>query len=148
MLNHYLFLFFDSFFANFVLCFSNEMAIKLMIVLGNYDHYLVFITALAGAISGLSVDFLIGKYLTFIKKIKFLQKKSAEITDAEIKWNKFLVWMLLFCFISAIANPLALIAGFLKTNFKKFLALILVGKVSYYSLLVFADFDMMNLLIK
>jgi membrane protein YqaA with SNARE-associated domain len=147
-LEAYIFLFFDSFFANFILCLSNEMAAKLVITFGNYNRFLVFILTLSGAILGLSANWAIGKYLIFLKDSDFLKNKSAEIANAEIKWNKFLVWMLLFSFISAIANPLALIAGFLKTNFKKFLILIFIGKFSYYVLLIFANFDMMNLLVK
>ena len=148
LLEAYLFLFFDSFFASFILCFSNEMVSKLMITIGNYNHYLVFIIALSGSVCGLSTNWLIGRYLTFLKNTDFFKKKSAEILNAEIKWNKFLVWMLLFAFINAIANPLSLLAGFLKTNFKNFFALILIGKSSYYLLLIFANFDMMNLLVK
>ncbi len=148
LLETYLFLFFDSFFANLILCFSNEMAAKIMITIGNYNHYLVFIIAISGAIAGLSINFLIGKYLALLKTAKIFKKKAIEIANAEVKWNKFLVWMLLFSFISAISNPLSLIAGFLKTDFKKFLALIFIGKFSYYLLLIFANFDMMNLLVK
>jgi membrane protein YqaA with SNARE-associated domain len=147
-LEAYLFLFFDSFFANFILCFSNEMAAKLVIIFGNYNRFLVFIVTLSGSILGLTANFTIGRYLTFLKDTGFLKNKSAEIANAEIKWNKFVVWLLLFSFISAIANPLSLIAGFLRTNFKKFLSLILIGKFSYYLLLIFANFDMMNLLVR
>jgi membrane protein YqaA with SNARE-associated domain len=147
-LEAYLFLFFDSFFANFILCLSNEMAAKLLITFGNYNRFLVLIVTLSGSLLGLSANWGIGRYLTILKNSNFLKNKSAEIANAEIKWNKFVVWALLFSFISAIANPLALIAGFLQTNFKKFLTLIFIGKFSYYLLLIFANFDMMNFLVK
>ncbi len=147
-LEAYLFLFFDSFFANFILCFSNEMAAKLFITIGNYNHFLVFIVALTGSIFGLISNWGVGRGLVFLKNTDFFKNKSAELANATIKWNKFVIWLLLFSFISAIANPLSLIAGFLKTNFKKFLSLIFIGKFSYYLLLIFANFDMMNLLVK
>jgi membrane protein YqaA with SNARE-associated domain len=144
----YLFLFFDSFFASLILCFNNEMAVKLMTMIGSYNHLLVFILALSGSMLGLISNFLIGKYLTFLKNTDFFKKRSKEMLNAEAKWNQFLIWMLLASFISALANPLSLLAGFLKTSFKKFLILTLISKFIYYFLLIFADFNLLHLLIK
>ena len=137
----YSFLFFDSFFSALILPPRSEMVVHLMSILSGYNLYLTFILATLGSCCGSLADWYIGKYFLFVRKTDFLKNKEKELLEAERKWNKFLVYILLLSWISVIGNPFAVLAGFLKTDLKKFLILVLIGKVLYYYTLVFHGFD-------
>lgn len=128
----YLFLFFDSFFANFIFSFSSEMVVKLMLIFEGYNKNLVFALALFGSVCGSVANFFIGKYFKLLRKTEFLLRKQKEIKNAEEKWEKYLVWILFFSWFSFIGNAWALLAGFLNTGFKKFIILVFSGKLLFY----------------
>ena len=142
----YIFLFFDSFFAALILPPRSEMVVKAMAVFASYNAYLVFILALTGSVLGSLANWWVGKYFLFLRETDFFRKKEKEILVAEKKWQKFLVWILLFSWLDVIGSPFAVMAGFLKTNLKKFLFLVLVGKFFYYYLLIFCDLDLKTIL--
>jgi len=137
----YSFLFFDSFFSALILPPRSEMVVHLMAIFSGYNLHLIFILAFIGSCLGSCVDWWIGKYFQFVKKTEFLKNKEKELLEAERKWNKFLVYILLLSWVSVIGNPFAVLAGFLKTDLKKFLILVVIGKVCYYYALVFYGFD-------
>lgn len=132
ILESYLFLFFDSFFANFIFSFSSEMAIKLMLIFEGYNKNLVFILALFGSLCGSIINFFIGRFFKFLRKTEFFLKKERELKNAEEKWEKYLVWILIFSWFSFIGNAWTLLAGFMNTGFRKFIILVFSGKLFYY----------------
>jgi len=120
-LESYIFLFCDSFFSALILPPRSEMVVKLMTSFAGYNYYLVFFIACSASILGSCINFLIGKYFLFLRKSDFFVKKESEIKNAEEKWNKYIIYLLLFSWISAVANPISLLCGFLRTNIYKFL---------------------------
>jgi len=137
-------LFFDSFFAALALTMSNEMVAQLMTIIPGYNIYLVFVLALLGSVAGSVVNWQIGKCFLFLHKTNFFRNKSEEILKAQEKWQKFLIYILLFSWIAAIGGPFAILAGFFKTKLKQFLLLVLSGKFIFYFLLVFCKFDLLG----
>lgn len=142
ILESYLFLFCDSFFSALILPPRSEMVVKLLSTFSGYNIYLVFVLALSASVLGSLSNWWIGKYFLFLRSTNFFQTKQKELAEAEKKWRKFLVWILLFSWLDVIGSPLSVMAGFLKTDLKKFLLLILIGKILYYSLLIFYDLDL------
>lgn len=108
-----------------------------MSIFGNYNPHLIFIITLLASVLGSSVNWFIGKKLQFLKQTEGLKHKEKELKNAEEKWNKYVVWLLLFSPLKILGNPLSLLAGFLNTSFKKFFAIILFGKFIYYFWLVY-----------
>ncbi|MBU6339540.1 MAG: hypothetical protein KGQ36_06205 [Rickettsiales bacterium] len=141
----YFFLFCDSFFASIILTPKDEMVVKLMTVFSGYNIYLVFAFSLLGSISGSCANFLIGRYFLFLHKTEFFKNHIKEITKAEEKWHKFLVYILLLSPLSAVGNPFTTLAGFFKTKITKFLLLVGMSKCLYYYLLVFQNIDLTRL---
>jgi membrane protein YqaA with SNARE-associated domain len=129
---NYLFLFFDSLTAAIILPIRNEMAIYALLVFQKQNPHLIFIVALLASTLGSSINWWIGKKLQAFKKTAALKNKKEEINDAEKKWDKYLVWMLLLAPLKIIVNPLSVLAGFLNTDFKKFLIIIFASKFIYY----------------
>jgi membrane protein YqaA with SNARE-associated domain len=141
MLNsNYLFLFFDSFLAALILPIRSEMAVYAMFIFTQYDVNLVFIIAFCASVCGSLVSWLVGKKLQFLKNTKALNNKATQIKNAEVKWNKYVFWLLFFSPLKILGNPLSLLAGFLNTDFKKFFRIIFFSKFIYYYWLIYLSY--------
>lgn len=138
MWESYLFLFFDSLTSAIILPIKAEMAVQAMSISGLYNQYLIFIIATISSVLGSLINWKIGQSLIFLQNTKILIKYKTQIAEAEIKWNKYVIWMLLFSSLKILGNPLALLAGFLRSNFKKFLMIVIFGKMVYYFHLIFS----------
>ncbi len=138
----YFFLFCDSFFSALILPPRDEMVVKLLTIFGNHNYYLIFSLAFFGSICGSLLNYFIGKYFLFLRKSDFFLNKEKEIANAENKWNKYFIYLLLISWISAIGNPFAVLCGFFRSNIYKFLSLVTFSKFYYYFLLVFFDLDL------
>lgn len=145
LVESYLLLFSDSFFSAFILTPRSEMVVSLMSIFTGYNLYLIFILALAGSMLGSVTNWQIGKCFLFLHKTNFFQKKLDKIQEAEIKWQSFLVYILLFSWIGAIGGPFAVLAGFFRTKILKLFLLIFCGKFCYYYLLIFYNLDLLKL---
>ncbi|MDX2083537.1 MAG: hypothetical protein SFV53_06090 [Rickettsiales bacterium] len=143
----YFFLFYDSFLSALILFPRTEMAIKAMIALQIYNPILIFFIAQLASLLALSINWRLGKYLMekyliFLHHNGSFERRQKEILDAEKKWQKFVVWILFFCWLNIVGSTFSTMAGFFKTSFKKFFCLVFVGKFCYYSLLILVDFDL------
>ncbi len=134
---NYLFLFFDSLIAALILPVRSEAAIYAMLIFKKYNPHLIFIIVLSASVLGSLINWWLGKKLQILKQSVALKNKAAEIQNAEIKWNKYLVWLLLFSPLKILGNPLSLLAGFLSTKLKKFLTIIFFSKFIYYFWLIY-----------
>ena len=114
------------------------MAVHAMSISGLYNQYLIFIIATISSVLGSLINWKIGQSLIFLQNTKILIKYKTQIVEAEIKWNKYVIWMLLFSSLKILGNPLALLAGFLRSDFKKFLMIVIFGKMVYYFHLIFS----------
>lgn len=146
IIESYSFLFFDSFFSALILTPHSEMVVRLMTIFPNYNIYLVFTIALMGSVCGSLANWQIGKYFLFLHKTDFFQRKAKEMMMAEQKWHKFLVYVLLFSWLGVVGNPFTTLAGFFRTKIKKFLLVVVAGKIFYYYFLVLCDVDLLHLL--
>ena len=134
---NYFLLFIDSLTAALILPVKSEIVVYALLVFKKYDHNLIFAIVLLASVLGSLFNWWLGKKLQFLKHTKPLKNKIAELANAEKKWNKILVWMLIFSPLKIIGNPLSLMAGFLNTGFKKFFIIIFASKFIYYFWLIF-----------
>jgi membrane protein YqaA with SNARE-associated domain len=134
---NYLFLFFDSFTSALILPIRSEAAVYAMFIFKKYNPHLIFVITLSASVCGSLVNWFLGKKLQFLKKTEALKNKNVEMKNAEEKWNKYVIWLLIFSPLKILGNPLSLLAGFLNTSFKKFFCLILMSKFIYYFWLIY-----------
>lgn len=130
-------LFSDSFLAALILPIHNEMLFLAMSSFKNYNNYLIFFITLFASVAGSISSWWFGKKLALITKTKFFTKKQFPIKKLEEKWNKYVVWLLLLASVKTVGNPLSLLSGFFATGIKKFIILIMIGKLIYYFYLIF-----------
>ncbi len=135
--SNYLFLFFDSFAAALVPPIRSEVAVYAMLIFKKYNSHLIFLITFAASVLGSLLDWFVGRKLQFLKKTPALKNKNAEMKNAEEKWDKYVVWLLIFSPLKILGNPLSLLAGFLDTSFKKFFCLIFISKFIYYFWLIY-----------
>jgi membrane protein YqaA with SNARE-associated domain len=135
--SNYLFLFFDSFASALILPIRSEMVVYAMSIFGQYNSHLIFLITLSASVSGSLLTWFLGKKLQFLKNTGALKNKNSEIKNAEGKWDKYVVWLLIFSPLKILGNPLSLLAGFLNTSFRKFFCLIFVSKFIYYFWIIY-----------
>jgi membrane protein YqaA with SNARE-associated domain len=136
LFDSYLFLFFDSLVAAILLPIRSESAVHAMIIFNQYNPYLIFIITLSASSLGSMVNWWVGKKLIFLQNKDFLKGKKPQIKHAELKWDRYIIWSLIFASLKIFGNPMSLLAGFLRTSIKKFLLLIVSGKAIYYIYLI------------
>ncbi len=134
---NYLFLFFDSLTSALIIPIRSESAVYAMTIFGKYSPHLIFIIVLSASVFGSIINWFIGKKLQFLKQSFALKNKEEEIKNAEQKWNKYIIWLLIFSPLKILGNPLSLMSGFLNTRITKFLTIILLSKSIYYFWLIY-----------
>ena len=134
MLENYIFLFVDSLFSSMILPLRSEMVYPAMVITENFNKYLITLIAILASITGLLINYLIGKYLNIIKKSKVFETNQEELGKCQNFWNKYIIWLLPLMVFSSIGNVTSLFCGFFNTKFIYFLALITIGKVVYYTI--------------
>ncbi len=135
--SNYFFLFLDSFLSALILPIRSEVAVYAMFIFKKYNPHLIFLIALSASVCGSLVNWFLGRKLQFLKESVALKKKRREIKNAQEKWDKYVVWLLIFSPLKVLGNPLSLLAGFLNTGFKKFFYLIFISKFIYYFWLIY-----------
>jgi membrane protein YqaA with SNARE-associated domain len=153
MIEKYLLLFFDCFFAGLIVPPKAAMILPAMIIFNNFNPYILFILALSGNILASIINFWLGGYFNFIKekRSKILPKNSSKNHNlpkyslkkfCQNNFNqkiakKILTFSLLFSFIPIIGNGFIFLAGFVKINFRLALISMLTGQFFYYLKLIF-----------
>ena len=133
MIETYLSLFLDTFLASLVLPVKSEMVLPAMLIFNAYDKYLVLAVALAGSVIALLINWQIGKFFSFIKRMDMFADKEEEIIKIENFWNKYVIWFLpVATFFGAIGPILCLFSGFFRVRFWYLLPLIICGRAIYY----------------
>ena len=134
----YLYLFFIAFLSATIFPLGSE-ALLLYDLSINLNVYILFITATIGNTIGSIVNYYIG-----LKGEKFLAKKKLLKKEKVLKikrfFDKYGGYTLLFSWVPIIGDPITIVAGILRYDFKKFLYLTLISKgiryvfiiVSYY----------------
>jgi len=132
----YFFLFFVSFLAATILPLSSELTLVGLMNSGSYNSYLLISIASLGNILGSVFNWLLGYYLLKYLNKKWFPFKKKQIDQASIWFKKFGIWSLFFAWVPIVGDPLTFLAGILKVKFYIFIALVSIGKILRYTILL------------
>ncbi len=129
--NVYFGLFAYSFLASTLIPFGTEGFLALFVGQG-FDVYLLVLFATVGNYLGAVTNYYIGlkgSKTIFHKVIKFSDKETAK---AKRSFKKYGPIILFFSWLPVVGDPLTLVAGILKYDFKKFTFYVFLGKLFRY----------------
>ena len=130
----YIGLFIASFLAATVLPLSSELVLGALIINGLSPQSLV-IVATVGNVLGSLTNYALGFWASETVLQKWLKMSESEFVNAEEKFNKYGLPVLLFAWVPVIGDPLTVIAGVMRVRLVWFLILVTIGKfIRYYVL--------------
>ncbi len=133
-----LLLFSASFLAATVVPAQSELVLAALDAAGNHASWLLVLVATTGNVLGACVNWLLGRYLAQFQHRRWFPVKEAALARATATYQRFGVWSLLLAWVPIIGDPLTVIAGFLRTPFPLFLALVTLGKAARYVAIIAA----------
>lgn len=116
-----------SFIASTLVPFSNEVVVMAMPALG-YDIWLTAVSATAGGYLGSLVNYLVGKKGTDFLFSRWIKIKPARWQQAERIFQRRGNWVLFFVWLPFIGDPLAVVAGAFKIDWRLFSFWVVTGK--------------------
>ncbi len=123
---NYLYLFFIAFLSATVFPLGSE-ALLLYDLSINLNVYILFLTATLGNTLGSIVNYYIGfKGEKFLARKKILKKEK--VIKTKRVFDKYGAYTLLFSWVPIIGDPITIVAGILRYDFKKFIYLTLISK--------------------
>lgn len=93
------------------------------------------LASIGNTLGGLT-NWILGIYLIRYEDRKWFPIKPKSRQKAERLFNRYGVWSLLFSWLPIIGDPIALVAGVLRTPLKYFLPLVFIGKAVRYALIL------------
>ena len=124
-----------SFIASTLIPFSNEVVVMAMPALG-YDIWLTIIWATAGGYLGSLVNYLVGKKGTDFLFTRWIKIKSERWQQAERIFQRWGNWALFFVWLPFIGDPLAVVAGVFKVDWRVFTFWVILGKALRFIVLM------------
>jgi len=134
----YFYLFFIAFLSATVFPLGSE-ALLLYNLTTDLNVFFLFVVATVGNTFGSVVNYYIG-----LKGEKFLARKKILKKEKVIKTKRFFDkyggYTLLFSWVPIIGDPITIVAGMLRYNFKKFIYLTLISKGVRYIFVIVSYF--------
>ncbi len=124
----YLFLFNDSLFTSLMFIPRLSYAGDVMIAIGGYNPYIVFIISYIASLIGLSLNWIFGLYIRKLENTKKLSHRKTTFEKAEIAFNRKYKWILLLSFIPFWGPLFTTAAGTLRYRFSHFIILVSFSK--------------------
>nr|WP_248280284.1 VTT domain-containing protein [Marinomonas sp. UCMA 3892] len=106
--------------------------------------YLWIWASLGNTLGGLTNWFL-GLYLVRFEHKKWFPMKASTRQKAELFFNKYGIWSLLFTWLPVVGDGIALVSGVLRTPIWYFLPLVLIGKAARYALILWGQHLLLTL---
>ncbi len=106
---------------------------------GGYSDGLLVLAATSGNVLGSASNWALGRFLMRFQGRRWFPV-SASMLDRATRWfQRFGVWSLLLAWLPVIGDPLTLVAGILRVDWRLFLALVTLGKAGRYIALIVAS---------
>jgi len=116
-----------SFIASTLIPFSNEVVVAAMPALG-YDIWATAIWATGGGYLGSLMNYLVGKKGTDFVFARWITIKPERWQQAERIFQRWGNWALFFVWLPVIGDPLAIVAGAFKIEWRLFSFWVITGK--------------------
>ncbi|WP_448203087.1 YqaA family protein [Azospirillum sp. sgz302134] len=131
-------LFMTAFLAATVFPAQSELLLAGMHASGNYGHWALLGVATVGNVLGSAANWALGRYLMHFQDRRWFPVTPGMVDRATRWYQRFGLWSLLLAWMPVIGDPLTLVAGILRVDFRIFLALVTLGKGARYAALVLA----------
>ena len=127
-----------SFLAATILPAQSEILLGYLYLTGNNNPYILLLYATIGNVLGSCINWVIGRYLRTLEHKKWFRSQENKLAKASYLYNKYGIWTLIFAWLPFIGDPLTIVAGLLRTNIYIFVALVTLGKITRYFLVLYA----------
>lgn len=127
-----LILFLSAFGAATLLPLQSELVLIHTISTQTYPIGLLIFIATLGNVLGSVINWLLGVYFEKLKKQKWIPFNTDKLASSQKFYSKYGYWSLLFSFVPIIGDPLTFLAGLMRVNFFKFLAIVTLSKLGRY----------------
>ena len=130
----YSLIFIDSFVANIVFCFANEIAVETVKIFNYYNISLIIIIASSASILAYYIDYLFGRVV--FQVVKPFQKENGKIATErfrKLSENNYFKILLMISALTMYGKFAVFFAGFARINFKYIMLITLVMRPTYYS---------------
>jgi membrane protein YqaA with SNARE-associated domain len=121
-----------SFLAATILPLGSEWLLVIML-LGGDDPVLTVAVATAGNLLGACSTWAVGFYGAPFLIRRVLRVDAATQAKAERLYRRYGFWSLLFSWLPFLGDPLCLVAGVLRVDLARFVALVFVSKLGRYA---------------
>jgi membrane protein YqaA with SNARE-associated domain len=131
----YFYLFCSALIAATLFPLSSEALLTTLL----YQHYsppLLWLVATIGNTLGSCLNWYLGKWCLHLQDKKWFPISSNQLTRAQARFQKYGLASLLFAWVPIIGDPLTLLAGVMRVQFWKFLALVAIGKGLRYGVVI------------
>jgi len=128
-------LFLNAFIAATLLPAFSELSFAALLAAGEGTPALLFASVTTGNILGATVNYWLGVRLVDFQDHKWFPFTPAQISHATARFNKYGKWSLLFAWLPIVGDPITLIAGVMRTEFRVFLILVTFGKAARYAVI-------------
>ena len=130
----YSLIFIDSFVANIVFCFANEIAVETVRFFNHYNIGLIIIVASSASILAYYIDYLFGRVVFHI--VKPFQQKDGKIATEQFRKlseNNYFKILLMISALTIYGKFAVFFAGFAHIRFKYIMLMTLIMRPIYYS---------------
>ncbi len=131
----YIGLFLNAFIAATLLPALSEVSFAAALKHDTYTPFLLFIAVTSGNILGSLLNWWMGTKLVNFQHRKWFPFSETHIAIGHKHFERYGKWSLLFAWLPIIGDPLTLVAGILKCNFKLVLTLVSIGKATRYGII-------------
>lgn len=132
----YLSLFFTALIAATLFPLSSE-ALLVTLVYHQHSWILLWLSATLGNTLGSCVNWFLGYQCLHWQDKKWFPFKTEQLERAQIQFQRYGLWSLLFAWVPVIGDPLTFFAGVMRVKFWQFLILVLIGKALRYAAIIF-----------
>ncbi|MDN3378793.1 MULTISPECIES: YqaA family protein [unclassified Pseudoalteromonas] len=135
----YLSLFLTAFISATLLPSSSEVVLMAMITQGDYLLWLLWLAATVGNVLGSCINYWLGTQVMRFKDRKWFPVSQTNIDKAQVRFEKYGVYSLLFAWLPIVGDPLTVVGGIFKVHWWTFICLVALGKgTRYLMVLAFA----------
>jgi membrane protein YqaA with SNARE-associated domain len=125
-------LFASAFLSATLLPGSSEAALLALLALGKSDTAPLIAVATLGNVLGSMVNWAMGRFLAHFRDRRWFPIDQRTYDRAAAWYNRFGVWSLLLAWVPIIGDPLTVVAGMLRVDWRWFVLLVTIGKLGRY----------------
>lgn len=133
----YLIVFTSSLLAATIAPFYSEVVLAAVLARQPDAALLLWLLASIGNTLGAIVNWWLGKYLLHYRHKRWFPIREKQLAKAQVGFQRFGVWTLLFSWAPVGGDALTFIAGIMKVHILPFTLLVFIGKAARYAVVIY-----------